>query len=159
MLRAPYSASLLVWEEAPKADDVRIVVISDRSFDDYHADMGPATKFPGGKAKDEDGGSPFLTACRETREETGLIVPAGYPERFVIRVPHGPSHFKIWFSIMLGECQGQLKLEPTIGSRSITSPPFQRTVRELKKELWPSHRPALLAFEHRLLRGFYRIPA
>ncbi len=126
---------------------------------EYDSGEGTQIKFLGGTNVDHLGETKMETVHRETRDETGLVLPRDPVEVYKSApIPdrrNGGFHTKYAFHSELENCVGTLRTEPMNDNGDKLSPPFWRTADELRVSveqggLFYSHRPMLETCEARL---------
>lgn len=123
---------------------------------EYDSGDGTQIKFPGGTNIDHPGETPMETCHRETRDETGLVMPTDPTEIWKSKPikdresSTGGFHTKYAFTTPVERCAGVLRTEPMLDGKDRLSPPFWRTAPELLVDvknggLFWSHRQMLSA--------------
>ena len=134
-------AAIIIWRHGE--DGVEFLVI------EYDSGLGIQIKFPGGTNNDHPGDTVIETLHRETRDETGLVMPEE-PKKIwdVTR----RNHTKYAFLISFDSCAGNLRTLPMEDGEDKLSPPFWRTYEELRGEIYRTHAPMLEAAVKELSR-------
>jgi 8-oxo-dGTP pyrophosphatase MutT (NUDIX family) len=105
-------------------------------------ESGSKIKFPGGMEESHDSRNYRRTLRREIRGETGLYIKSEVrPHRFP-RILVG-DHVRVFYFLWRSNCKGSVRTEPIRDGDSILQPPVWKTLEELEKKLYRSHRPAL----------------
>jgi len=149
--QAAFAALNLVRKMAPRIRDIQLLVVDVDSRKGPNKDLPPTTKFPGGDEEPKDMGDPRFTANRELYEETGLRWSEGiFPHRVhrVHRVQVSRKHFRVGYTLLYEECEGELRATPTQGTKGTVSPGYWMTVEDLREQdkLHQNHSEALNDF-------------
>jgi 8-oxo-dGTP pyrophosphatase MutT (NUDIX family) len=100
-------------------------------------------KFPGGTNEGRPGENPETTACREVLEETSLLLSGRLVLIHEEKIP--PNHTKRFYvtNSAVGNMRTKVKLDD--GEEDLLPPEWREVNESLVREMFPSHRPALLA--------------
>jgi hypothetical protein len=147
MANSHFSANIITRDGI---DGIEYLVI------EYDSGEGVQVKFPGGTNLDHPGETPLETCHRETRDETGLVMPVDPIE--VWKSPPikdnesatGGFHTKYAYTTHVDRCAGTLRTDAMVDGKDRLSPPFWRTASEL---LVPVKNGGLFHSHRRMLEG------
>lgn len=114
----------------------------------------PQVKFPGGSNKDQIMEiKPLVTAVREAREETGLVLNPGV-EPVLVYSNDDPLNLKFFYFACLYDFSGKIRTDWIMDGLDALSPPFWLGEEGMDR-IYKTHRPASFAG----LRQYYRNPS